>query len=165
MQVNGHGTGIRTQSGFSLLEVLLAATLMSTGLAGLAALMMAALGGTLEATYRGKALLFAQSMAGTIQIAPSAGAAFLAPDNTAACPVGTSCAPGQFASSAVKEWRVRISEELPEGLGLVCLDSTPADGTAAEPFCDGSGPLVVKVFWSNWPVAGSAGDRVVLVVP
>mgnify|MGYP006992422190 CR=1 FL=1 len=38
----------------------------------------------------------------------------------------------------------------PGGSGVVCLDSTPDDGTATEPACDSGGAMfAVKVFWKE----------------
>ena len=145
--VHGHGTGLRPQQGFSLLEVLVAAAVMGSGLAGLAA------------------LLLAGSMTASVQLAPSGVAAFIHPGEDAFCPLATVCMPDRFASASVAEWRDRIANSLPGGQGVVCFDSTPWDGTAGDPSCDGAPPLAVKVFWTGPPSARSASQRVVQVVP
>ena len=47
-------------------------------------------------------------------------------------------------------WSGTLGRELPTGTGVVCLDSTPDDGSAADPACSGAGGmLAVKVFWSE----------------
>ncbi|MBT8061975.1 MAG: prepilin-type N-terminal cleavage/methylation domain-containing protein [Gammaproteobacteria bacterium] len=163
--VHGHGTGIRQQQGFSLLEVLLAAAVMGSGLAGLAALLLAAVGGTLETSQRGQALLLAGSMAAVMQVTPAGVASFISPAAGAECAVGERCEPGRFASAAVRDWRSQVANRLPGGRGLVCLDSTPWDGSASEPSCDGAEPVVVKVFWSGPPASQAADQRVVQVLP
>lgn len=156
---------VRIQSGFSLLEVLLAVTVMSSGLAGLAALMMAALGGTADAVRQGQATLLARSMIGSLQIAPGAPASFVSATTSSACSIGQTCAPDQFAATEISEWRSQIAARLPNGSGLVCRDSSPWDGSAAEPSCDGSGPLVVKVFWSGSLSTQPSENRQVQVLP
>jgi len=156
---------LRPQHGFSLLEVLVAAAVMGSALAGLAALLLAAVSGTVEAAQRGHATLLAGSMTASVQLAPSGVAAFIHPGEDAFCPQATVCMPDRFASASVAEWRDRIANSLPGGQGVVCFDSTPWDGTAGDPSCDGAPPLAVKVFWTGPPSARSASQRVVQVVP
>ena len=63
------------------------------------------------------------------------------------CMVGEICTAEQLAVDEMGVWRQALADELPRGNGLVCRDSTPEDGHAADAACDGAGGLVVKIFW------------------
>src|SRR5664279_5546377 len=46
------------------------------------------------------------------------------------------------------DWQTEIAAQLPAGVGVVCIDSTPDDGTSAAPQCDGIGTVIaVKLWW------------------
>ena len=60
----------------------------------------------------------------------------------------TGCTPTQLAAADVGEWESEIAAQLPGATGVVCLDSTPDDGTASAPQCDGAGNIIaVKLWW------------------
>jgi type IV pilus assembly protein PilV len=59
-----------------------------------------------------------------------------------------------MAARDFSQWRATVLDALPGGSGVICLDSTADDGTAASPACDGSGAQVaIKVFWTERGVA------------
>jgi len=138
-----------SQRGFSLLEVLVAGGLAGWGLAALAALMLSALSGTAQSGYRMEAAMLAASLATQIGLSPAAEAVFLSspPAVVPDCSTGTACSADDFAASNLKRWQLETSASLPGGSGVVCRDGTPQDGTADAPACDGSGRIVIKVFW------------------
>jgi type IV pilus assembly protein PilV len=133
---NGPGAGSK-QQGFSLLEVLVAATVLSVGFSGLASLALQSLSASSQARAQSNAALLAGEMHTHIRLSPL----------------------GYSQWSA--DWQQRVGAALPGGNGLVCLDATPDDGTAQHPACSGNGPLVVKLFW---PASGADNGRHVLVV-
>ena len=52
-----------------------------------------------------------------------------------------------MATADFARWRTALANALPGGSGVICLDSSPGDGTAAAPACDGpGGQLAIKVF-------------------
>jgi type IV pilus assembly protein PilV len=59
-------------------------------------------------------------------------------------------------------WNQANASLLPSGQGVVCLDSTPNDGTPAAPACDGvaGANLAVKIWWDD-DRSGSATQRFV----
>lgn len=126
-----------TQQGFSLLEVLVAATVLSVGFSGLASLAVQSLSAAGQAQAQSAAALLAGEMHAQIRLAPLSYPQWLA------------------------DWQQRSATALPGGNGVVCLDATPNDGTAASSACSGNGPLVVKLFWHS---AGDSAGRHVLVV-
>lgn len=78
---------------------------------------------------------------------------------------GSSCTPQELAlndfyewnsllkGAAATTWQDAITAILPQASGIVCIDSTPDDGTEANPACDGvtnsGSPTIyaVKIWW------------------
>lgn len=151
------------QQGFSLVEVLVAGAIMGFGLAALAALLLNSMSGTAQSAYRTIASSLAESIASAVRISPSAETIFLAspPAVTQDCRAGAACSAADFAASNLKTWHIRVAVSLPEGVGVVCLDSTPQDGSAGSASCDGSGRVVVKLFWRAGARLGPVPARLV----
>ena len=66
------------------------------------------------------------------------------------CTVTVDCAPAQMAQNDFAEWLAVVQSPtvLPLGAGVICLDSTPDDGTPTDAACDGLGNvLTIKVWW------------------
>ncbi len=136
------------EAGFSLIEVIVAAAIFSTGLGGLSLLLLTAVMGTAEAGHQTIASTRASSLAEMIAMNSAASGHYINPlPQAEPCMVGDSCSSEQMASADIGHWLGELARELPRGSGLVCRDSTPDDGHSADPACDGSGNLVVKVFW------------------
>lgn len=134
--------------GFSLIEVLIATSVFSVGVSGMAALMLAAAAGMAEAEHETFAHLDDAAMSATLQLGPAA-LEHLAnpPASVPLCFEDSTCAPEDWVLGRYLMWRARVRAELPDGDGVVCRDSTPMDGEGPDPACDGAGPVVVKVFW------------------
>lgn len=119
-----------TQSGFTLLEVLVAVVVLSLGLLGLAGLQVATLRNNQIAYYRGIAVQQAYDMADRIR-ANQIGARNGAYDNldalTPADPdcLGNSCTPAQIAVADHAIWNGNNGNILPGGVGTVSVN---ADG-------------------------------------
>ena len=131
--------------GFSLIEVVIAIAVFSTGLGGLSLLLMLAIQETTAAHWQAFAASRAQSVNELLLTVPST-----APPKPASgmerCLHGDLCAPGDMTAAALHRWQQDVAAMLPEGKGFLCLDATPNDGDAIQPGCDGSGERVVKVF-------------------
>lgn len=145
----------RYQSGFSLVEVLVAALLLSIGLIGLARLQALSLGNTQNSFMRSQATALVYDLADRMRSnVPGSNANAYDPASaaiTASCRSTTGCTAQQLAANDLAEWNAAINAYLPMGQGWVCLDSTPNDGTsAASPQCDGGGTqFTIKVWWDN----------------
>jgi prepilin-type N-terminal cleavage/methylation domain-containing protein len=116
------------ESGFSLIELTLATAIFSMGLGGLSLMLLTAVMGTAEAGHQTVASSKATSLAELIVLNSGSSGHYVNP----LPPSGISCIDGGVG-----------------GRGLVCRDSTPNDGHAADDRCDGNGGLVVKVFWQE----------------
>ncbi len=69
---------------------------------------------------------------------------------TAACFTAAGCSPAQMAAQDVIDWTALVAAALPSGDAVVCLDSSPNDGTAAANACDGAGTVyAIKVWWDD----------------
>jgi type IV pilus assembly protein PilV len=142
----------RSQGGYVLLEALVAVVIASVGLIGAARMQTIGLSMNNSAQVRQKATLLGYQMADRIranQVGVTAHAYDLPSAGAVACLAAvTGCTPALLAAADVGEWQGEISTQLPSGTGVVCLDSTPDDGDAAAPACDGVGNVfAVKLWW------------------
>lgn len=148
--VEGWGTG------FSLVEVLVAAAVFSVGLAGLSLTLMASVQGTAEARNRGAAVMHAESLAELILMNPAALGHYLDPPAPVSdCFETSGCGDAQWAAGNLVRWQYELRQSLAAAEGLVCRDASPDDGDRFAPACDGAGPAVVKVFWEESALAGN----------
>lgn len=144
-------TGLRIErwgSGFTLIEVMVAAAIFSLGLAGLSLMLMLAVHGTAEARNRTTAVAQAASLAELILLNPAAVGHYMAPaPATTDCIGDVPCSGAEWATGNFARWQYDLQQNLTHAEGLVCRDATPHDGTPDAPACDGAGQPVVKVFW------------------
>ena len=135
-----------------LLEALIAVVIAAVGFIGAARMQTLGLAMNNSTQVRQKATLLGYQMADRIR-ANQAGVSARAYDRPSAgataCLVAASgCTPAQLAAADVGEWQSEIASQLPGGTGVVCVDSTPDDGAAAAPDCDGVGNVIaVKLWW------------------
>lgn len=184
--------------GFTLLEVLVAIIVFSIGLLGLAGLQILGLklsGDSLLRTVaaiqandmidRMKANAAASSLGTASPYNNAAKASTANPNclgmNSSGSLINTSCTPTQMAQedfyewfanlsgAAASTWHPAIPASLPSGTGVVCIDSTPNDGTPANPACDnvvavaGKPIFAIKIWWveRQGPQGASATHRYV----
>jgi type IV pilus modification protein PilV len=136
-------------SGFSLLEVLVASTIFSLGLAGFAALLLASLISSAEARREGIASVAAASLSEQIRMNPTALDRYLNPPDyiSRICSGDDECTPEQQADYDFRLWQLELADAIQNARGLICHDETPQDGVEGDSHCDGAGPLVIKIFW------------------
>jgi type IV pilus assembly protein PilV len=155
----------RPQAGFSLLEVLISVLILAVGLISLASLQVAGTQNNKSAALRTIATQQAYDMAdrmranmtGLIATPP----AYNKPTATvnANCKTMTGCDATAMAQNDMYEWNNPASSVsnpvvLPGGTGIVCIDSTPNDGTyngaAITDLCDGVGTqYAIKIWWRD----------------
>ena len=138
-------------SGFSLIEVLVASTVFSLGLAGFTALLLSSVIGSAEARREGIASIAAASLAELIRLNPTALDHFINPPEYVSriCSGNHSCSPEHQADYDFRLWQLELADSIKNARGLVCRDETPQDGIEGNSQCDGTGPLVIKIFWSG----------------
>ena len=154
MPLNSRRPGRRHTAGYALLEALVAVIVTSIGFIGAARLQTMGLGFTNSLMYRQKATLLGTQMTDRMR-ANQKGMEIGAYDNPApgdtAC-LATGCTPAALARADAAEWAADVAAQLPDGSGVVCIDSTPDDAgaTPAAPLCDGVGSLLaVQGWWSD----------------
>lgn len=143
------------QRGFSLVEVLVAVLVLSVGLVGIAGLQVAAMKTNQSAYMRSQATALAYSLGDRMRSNVPA-AALNAYDaamagSVPACASVVGCLPQEMAQNDLAEWNAAVATHLPMGAGIVCIDSTPYDGSgAADAACDGNGTQhTVKIWWDD----------------
>lgn len=145
----------RSQSGFSLIEVLVSALILAIGLVGVAGLQAMSLKNNQSAYMRSQASALAYDLADRMRTnVAGANAGYYDPANAAvraSCSTAVGCGPQQLAQNDISQWNAELAGNLPMGTGFVCIDSTPYDGASvAAPACDGTGTLyAVKVWWDD----------------
>ena len=125
-------------------------------------MMLASVQGTAEARHRTVATTQAYSLAESIAMQSDAYGHYVDPqgEETPGCDEDF-CRGEALVTANMAAWQRQLSREVPGSYGLVCRDSTPDDGSASDPACDGNGALVIKVFWieSRHQKAEDGGQR------
>lgn len=180
-------------TGFTILEVLIALVIFSIGLLGLASMQVLGLKLTTDSMHRSIATLLANDMIDRMRanvVAASLGTsspynnptkAYTANpncygltssgsvDSTVLCD-STQMAQNDFADwyaslqgANATGWRPAILPSLPSANGVVCIDSTPNDGTPSSPNCDnivavaGKPVYSIKIWWTERKDENSPG--------
>ncbi len=142
------------QQGFSLIEILVALTIVSVGLLGLVGFQIHTQKISSNAYYHTQAVIITHDMAERIRANPIANHQQQyhlkqAVQNTN-CHKQVGCTPQNMAKNDLFEWYETIKQGLPKGSGVVCIDSTPVDGTPNASACDNQGTqYAVKLWWHD----------------
>lgn len=141
---------MKRNRGLTLSGILVAVLVLGIGLLGVAGLQARALQMNTGSYQRTQAMMLAQSMVdrmranakdtvsqnGYYDMGGSASAS-----TTAACTTTAGCDEQQIASKDLAVWTGAVTDRLPGGTGVVCIDSTPDDGLPGAVACDGAGDL------------------------
>jgi type IV pilus assembly protein PilV len=135
-----------SQSGFTMVEVLVALVVLAIGLLGIAALYLSSLQAGRTAVYRTEAVTLAADLADRIRMNRTAQAAYgtLFADTEVAVPACSTtggCSDADLASTDLSNWKAAIALLLPQGQGQVAV-TLPA--AAGEPTT-----YVVTVRWAE----------------
>jgi type IV pilus assembly protein PilV len=159
------------QTGFSLIEVLVAVLVLTLGIIGAAGMQLTATRTSQQTLYHGTGLQIASEIADRIRAnhhemrRGDADNPFLHvdydssrvsnPDPPPASCYAAACDSGQLAAFDVYEWKRRVRDALPGGRLLICRDSLPwneEQGALAWECSAGSGEaasLVIKLGWRD----------------
>jgi type IV pilus assembly protein PilV len=105
------------QSGFSLVEVLIALVIMSVGMLGIAGLYVQSMQAGRTSMFRHNAVTLAGDVADRIRANPTAAVSYIVPvgaDNSCVTG-GVNCTPAEMAANDVLLWKDQAGETLPNG--------------------------------------------------
>lgn len=114
--------GCPAQTGFTLVETLVALLVLAVGMLGLVTLFAETLRLDRTALHRGLALDLATNMAERIQANPAAGVAYQEPGIDLGCGDGGAdreCTPEQLAAQDIFDWQQAAGATLPSGQGVL----------------------------------------------
>lgn len=146
------------QTGFTLIEVMVTIIVISLGALGAAGLQVKAQQFSHNAYLNTQAILLAHDMSERMRANPAGTQArqYHLPTATyhADCFTITGCDPSDMAQSDMYQWAGDHPNSgirsLPQGSAVVCIDSTPDDGSQTSAACDGIGnSYAVKVWWRS----------------
>ena len=137
-----------------MMEILVTIVVLSIGLLGLSGLQLTALRSNQTAYLRSVATTLSYDISDRMRANMTAVTSgnYNAPTatQTAACLTNAGCTPAEMAQHDAFEWEAAIQNALPNGAGVVCLDSTPDDGTPTANACDGGGQsYTIKIWWDD----------------
>jgi type IV pilus assembly protein PilV len=158
---------IKTNGGFTLIEVLISALLLSLGIISVIKLQLSAFHTTQQSNFYSHAMQLANDMADKIrsndaEIAKSgASNSFLkvaynsntGPPETASMCYARHCDPTQLAAAEIYEWLTRLNEVLPNARAVICRDDQPWDSNANNLSWDcayaNQASIVIKLGWTD----------------
>lgn len=170
-----------SQQGVTMVEVLVSIVIVAIGILGLTALQGVSLRNTTSASLRSTASVLAHDMADRLRANPDGVLAGYY-HGLPAAPTQTdceskSCSDQEQAKYDYWRWNQEVANTLPKGVGYVCIDSTPNDGTSTSFACDGISPEVVvgksekittyaiKIFWDDDRSPSNLRQFVMVVSP
>lgn len=165
---------MRQQSGFTLIEVLVAVLILSIGVLGAAGMQFAALQSNKESRNQAVGVRYAQELAEKMRanrllLSTTPDAYNIVWKSSDGAPsVGTDCAKTTCSlGSDIAKWdlydvitRVRQDDGLPAAMLVVCRDDNPYDGSGTPKWaCSGNGTLFIKMGWSQASLDSSAAAQ------
>ena len=116
---------IKSVSGFTLIEVLIALVILSVGMLGIAGLYVHSMQAGRTSLFRHHAVTLAGDVADRIRANPRAAAAYaLAGGNNNCVNGGIDCTPAQMAANDIFLWDQQAVDTLPNGTVTVVFDIT-----------------------------------------
>lgn len=150
---------INAQFGMTMIEVLVSLVILGTGMLGMMALQAASLRSNQNAYFRTQAVFYASEIAEEMRSNTSGVLQghynVLSSKSSAAEDCDSAfCTSLQLAVHDLKNWNDSLDAHFPKGKGIVCLDSSPDDGTYTSPACtvnsnDASKTYIVKIWWDD----------------
>ena len=144
-------TGKGMYPGFSLLEVMIATAIFSLGLAGFATLLLSNMVSSAHARNASAISIAATQLAEQIRLNPDQIERYITPPEyiERICTGDASCSPWQQADFDFRLWQIELGDRVPGARAVVCRDESPEDGSLSDPACDGTGALLIKIFWPS----------------
>lgn len=121
---------IRVQTGFSLIEVLIALVIMSVGMLGIAGLYVEGMKAGRTSTFRHHAVTLASDIADRIRANPTGGVDYMGDPGDNNCVLGNvDCNPSQMAANDIFLWEIQAAGMLPDGAVAITFDNTVTPNT------------------------------------
>jgi type IV pilus assembly protein PilV len=143
--------GLRHQQGFNMIEVMVAIAVFSLGLISIAGLSITNLQNASHGLYESQATIIARQwadgMRSNLQAYENGLFASNLDPGEKSCFGGAECNYDEAAHYDSDTWLQNAASALPGGVVIICMDSTPADGSPTDPACDGLGLNTIKLFW------------------
>lgn len=151
----------KKKNGYLMIEVLVSLIIFSTSLISLLSLQLSSYTSSQSAGYRSIATNYANDLLEKMRANKDS---VLNGSYTSATATNNNCRSVNFnttntvadctstlmAQDDLKEFTTQVAANLPQGSGVVCLDSSQAQGTPSAPNCDGLGKnYVIKIFWKD----------------
>ncbi len=156
--------GLHKNKGFTLIEILVALLILTIGLLGIGGLQTKAQQYGRYSYLSTQATVFGHDILERARANPKGllSGFYNKPNNQqhASCYSLTGCSVQEMAENDMYEWHTKITSTLPGGGSVICLDSTPNDGTPAETACDGLGLIYAAKVW--WKLPDGTDQRVVI---
>jgi type IV pilus assembly protein PilV len=115
----------KQQSGFSLVEVLIALVIMSVGMLGIATLFVQSMQAGRTSMFRHHAVTLAGDVADRIRANPRAGIAYQGQAADSGCvATGNDCNAAEMAANDIFLWDQQVADSLPNGDITVTFDDT-----------------------------------------
>ena len=123
-------TTTKKQTGFSLVEVLIALIIMSVGMLGIAGLYVQSMQAGRTSLFRHHAVTIAGDVADRIRANPRAGAAYAGGGANNSCvATGTDCSADEMAGNDIFVWKDQAQNTLPTGDVAVSYDNSTVPPT------------------------------------
>jgi type IV pilus assembly protein PilV len=162
-------------SGFTLIEIMIALFVLGIGLLGVAGLQSVSTSMNQQSELRTYATHLADDMADRMRANPrgvdqgeyNMAGAGVSPTQSSNCEAAPGCNSAALAGHDLSEWTQTVSDVLPEppaagnpsDQAFVCRDSaSPGDGTVGSPSCDGGDQYVIKIWWFDKEGQTAAGQ-------
>jgi type IV pilus assembly protein PilV len=150
------------QNGFSMIEIMSAVAVLSVGLVSVASLSLVNLRTVSHGHSQTQATIIAAELADTMRANMEAYENNMFAVNLQSgekdCIGDEKCQYDEQAQYDGNLWTQHATDALPGATAVMCMDSTPDDGTPSAPACDGLGMNTVKLFWTDTRTAGSLPD-------
>jgi len=140
--------------GFSLVEVLVTLTIVSVGLLGVVGFQTNTQKISNNAYYQTQAVIITHDMTERIRANTDASDQkkyhLTQARQAVNCRKRVGCNALSMSQNDLFEWNQMIKQQLPQGSGVVCIDSTPNDGKPSTPVCDNQGSqYAIKLWWHD----------------
>ncbi|MDG2175707.1 MAG: type IV pilus modification protein PilV [Gammaproteobacteria bacterium] len=154
------------QLGSSMIEVLVSMIVLAVGILGISAMQAATLKNHQNSYLRTQAVFHSLDIVERMR-SNEAGIAAGNYNNpagafTSSCQAAAGCTVSQMALNDVAIWEASVTLNMPLGVGAVCLDSSPIDGTSTVPACDNTGTIYAVKIWWDGDRDGTANQQYVM---